>query len=374
MAIDNRGRKLPKGIRQRGEVFEYRFNFNYEEYVRSGFKTVTECQKAMEDLRYKLKNGIYVERVKVILNDWYDTWLETYKKNQLKRETYLNYKIWYDKVLRPHKIGFMSISSIRPEHIQALYNELMEYGYSKSSMKHIKTQIKGSLDQAVKNGLIERNPVHLVDLPKMEVKAVEKAMTRSEQTIFMEQAEGSYLFNLFSLMLITGMRVGEVQGLKYGDIDRKNNIIHISRTLKFEKGIGFYENSPKTKTSKRSIPLLPIMIKHIDNQRGFWGEQTSVEDYIFKSCNFQPLKREQIRTEIDRILRCIRRTGIEFPHVTPHSFRHTFATRAIEEGMSPQVLKTILGHSSLAMTMDLYSHVLPDTKVSAMESIMGAFN
>ena len=80
-----------------------------------------------------------------------------------------------------------------------------------------------------------------------------------------------------------------------------------------------------------------------------------------------------MQAEIERVIRRIRAEGHEFERITPHIFRHTFATRAIEAGMQPQVLKTILGHSSLAMTMDLYSHVLPDTKAAEMEKIAGVF-
>ena len=92
-------------------------------------------------------------------------------------------------------------------------------------------------------------------------------------------------------------------------------------------------------------------------------------------CNEQgdPLSRDRLQAEINRIVNHIRADGHDFPRITPHIFRHTFATRAIEAGMPPQVLKTILGHSSLAMTMDLYSHVLPDTKAAEMEKIAGAF-
>ena len=85
------------------------------------------------------------------------------------------------------------------------------------------------------------------------------------------------------------------------------------------------------------------------------------------------MSRDRLQAEINRIVNHILADGQDFPRITPHIFRHTFATRAIEAGMPPQVLKTILGHSSLAMTMDLYSHVLPDTKAAEMEKIAGAF-
>lgn len=98
-----------------------------------------------------------------------------------------------------------------------------------------------------------------------------------------------------------------------------------------------------------------------------------MDRYLFCNEEGNPLSRERIQAEIDRTIKRIRAAGYDFPRITSHVFRHTFATRAIEGGMQPQVLKTILGHSSLAMTMDLYSHVLPDTKAEEMEKIANVF-
>ena len=98
-----------------------------------------------------------------------------------------------------------------------------------------------------------------------------------------------------------------------------------------------------------------------------------IDRYLFCTEKGEPLGRQRVQYEIDRITKQITAAGHDFPRITAHVFRHTFATRAIEAGMQPQVLKTILGHSSLAMTMDLYSHVLPDTKADEMEKIANVF-
>ena len=103
------------------------------------------------------------------------------------------------------------------------------------------------------------------------------------------------------------------------------------------------------------------------------GTHLFLQKNLFCNENGDPLSRARIQREIDQITKRITAAGHEFPHITAHVFRHTFATRAIEAGMQPQVLKTILGHSSLAMTMDLYSHVLPDTKADEMEKIANVF-
>ena len=120
--------------------------------------------------------------------------------------------------------------------------------------------------------------------------------------------------------------------------------------------------------------MTAAVLEHIEAQRNYWGfKVVNMNQYIFCNERGEALSRERIQAEIDRIIKRIRAAGHDFPRITSHVFRHTFATRAIEAGMQPQVLKTILGHSSLAMTMDLYSHVLPDTKAEEMEKIASVF-
>ena len=226
----------------------------------------------------------------------------------------------------------------------------------------------------LRNGLIERNPVKLAELPRQTERQTRQAMTREQQALFMEYAKESYLYHFFEVMLRTGMRKGEMQGLKYSDVDKKENVIHVQRTLKYIEGQGYIEDTPKTRTSARDIPLTAAIVKHIEEQRKFWGfKVVKMDQYLFCNENGAPISRERVQAEIDRTIKRIREAGYDFPRITSHVFRHTFATRAIEAGMQPQVLKTILGHSSLAMTMDLYSHVLPDTKAEEMEKIANVF-
>ena len=170
------------------------------------------------------------------------------------------------------------------------------------------------------------------------------------------------------------MRSGELKGLKYTDIDKKENVIHVQRTLKYIEGQGYLEDTPKTRTSTRDIPLTEDILTLLENQKGYWGFKVErLDRYLFCNEEGKPLSRERVQAEIDRTIKRIRAAGHDFPRITSHVFRHTFATRAIEAGMQPQVLKTILGHKSLAMTMDLYSHVLPDTKAEEMQKIISMF-
>ena len=282
----------------------------------------------------------------MVLAEWFITWMEQYKKNRVKSGTYYNYKKYFDSMIKG-RLGDKKVSDIRGEHIQRFYNELEKEGYALSSIKIVSAILNGCMQQA---------------------------MTKEQQALFMEYAKDSYLYNLFAVMLRADMRNGEIRGLKYSDVDKKKNVIHVQRTLKYIEGQGYFEDTPKTRTSKRDIPLTADLVALLDAQRNYWGFKVErLDRYLFCNEKGEPLSRDRLQAEIDRIVKRIQAEGHDFPRITPHIFRHTFATRAIEAGMPPQVLKTILGHSSLAMTMDLYSHVLPDTKAAEMEKIAGAF-
>lgn len=393
MAVDKRGRKLPKGIRQRYNDFEGRFMYQGERYLVHG-KTVTETQKAMTELKYRLEHGLFVERKKITLNEWFDTWMEEYKKHQVKIGTYIRYQKTYEAMIKK-SIGDYNIADIRAEHIQKLFNSMAEHGYSYATIKLVRATLNGCMRRAEKNNIIEKNPVKIADLPRQTEKKERQAMTREQQALFMEYAKESYLHNYFEVMLRTGMRSGELRGLIYiRDVDKKNKVIHIQRTLKYENvqgykisqnvipkkeyeekvGTAFFTDAPKTASSRRDIPMTAEIERYLDAQRNYWGFKVDVLDrFLFCTEKGEPLSQRRVQMEIDRIVKRIREAGHEFPRVTPHIFRHTFATRAIEAGMQPQVLKTILGHSSLAMTMDLYSHVLPDTKAQEMEKMANIF-
>ncbi len=380
MALDANGKKLPPGIRlkKKGEtrkqdLFEIRVKRegkSYSVYARG----ISEAKKAKTDLAYKLDHGTFIEKTKITFGKWFDTWINEYKKNRVKNSTLNEYQKYYNGCLKD-RLGSKKLADIRGEHIQKLYNELIEEDYAISTIKIISTVINGCFRQAFKNGLIEKNPVELAELPRQTGKKKGRmAMTKDQQNLFMEYAKASYLYNFFAVMLRTGMRSGEVRGLKYIDIDKKDNVLHVQRTLKYIEGIGYLEDTPKTKTSMRDIPLTTEILDILERQKNYWDfEIVRLDRYLFCNENGDPLSRERVQGEIDRTIKRIREAGYDFPRITSHVFRHTFATRAIEAGMAPQVLKTILGHSSLAMTMDLYSHVLPDVKAEEMKKIANVF-
>lgn len=373
MAVDKNGKKLPQGIRQRSNGrYEGRIKYEYKSYSVYA-DTITETKKKMAELKYKLEHGIFVEKTKMTLSEWFKIWLEEYKRNRVKVGTLVSYRNYYDMIIKDI-YGNKHMSDFRGEHIQKLYNDLLEEGYAISTIKIASAILNGCFEQAVRNGIIEKNPVKLADLPRQTEKKERQAMTKEQQVLFMKYAEGSYLYNFFAVLLRTGLRNGELRGLKYSDIDKKQGVIHVQRTLKYVEGMGYFEDTPKTRTSKRDVPLTADVMKLLDSQLRYWSfEVDKIDRYLFCNEYGEPLSRDRVKNELNRIISLIHKDGYEFPYITPHVFRHTFATRAIEAGMPPQVLKTILGHSSLAMTMDLYSHVMPAVKTEEMNKIASAF-
>lgn len=225
MAVDNRGRKLPTGIRQRGKGFEGRFMYKGTPHSVQG-ATVTETQKAMTDLKYELEHGIYVKRQNMLLTEWMEEWLEGYLKDHKKLGTYQTYRSLYDSAIKP-EIALLKIQDVTVDTVEQIYKRIKKKRkYSASSMELIAVIMKGSLRRAKKVQLIANNPAELAELPRVPKSEAEEskaiAMTKAQQDLFMECAKDSYLYNLFYVLLRTGLRIGEAQALKYTDIDRKN--------------------------------------------------------------------------------------------------------------------------------------------------------
>jgi len=376
MAIGKNGKELPKGItwREDKQCYMARFEYHGEKFA-CYEKTFKGVQKKMDDKRYEVQHGLYAKKEKITLNSWFDIWLQEYKKNTVKVGTYTIYQNNYNYYIKD-RFGDKRINDIRAEHIQKLYNDLAVRDFATGSIKLISAMLNGCFKQAVMNGIIQKNPVSLATITKGKARKERKVFTLDEQKIFLQYAKQSYLCDFFTLALMTGMRNGELRGLQWSDVDLKKQVIHVSHTLVYTKERGNFLDTPKTKTSKRDIPminkayqLLNQMYKNYKNSNLI---QMNDDRFVF-SLEGVPISRDRVSVEINRILTVIRDYGIEVDYVTCHCFRHTFATRCIENGMPPQVLKTILGHSSLSMTMDLYSHVLPNTKQDEMKKIENIF-
>lgn len=384
MALDLEGRELPEGITQRKDGrYMGKFQYNNERYSVYA-KTSKEAKKKLNNLRYEVEHGIFAKQDNITVNGWFKVWIREYKEPTVKKSTVLvyidNYKSYIEKPL-----GKKRLKNVRPEHIQKLYNDMHRESYSRNTIELASVVLSGMYKQALKNKIIRENPVPLATLPKGKKKEEPRVMTVNEQTIFLEYANKSYLYEMFVLALQTGLRSGELRGLQWCDIDYKKKKLSVNHTLAYITGEGYELGTPKTTTSIREVPLIDGAIRILKKQRKKqleyqmllgekWRSKEGFEDLVFTTMLGGPANRGILGHEMNKVIKSIQRDHKDFKRITPHTLRHTFATRCIENGMSPQVLKTILGHSKLSMTMDLYSHVLPNVKAEEIQRIANLFD
>lgn len=390
MAKDLKGKELPKGITQRPDGrYMGRFTYSGERYTLYNID-LKKLIKEMNDLRYEVEHGLYAKESNVSVQSWFDTWMRDYKKGSVKYGTYTNYQKVYDLYIKK-QFGKKKLCDIRPEHVQRLYNNLQSDGYSHKTISLVAIVLGGMFKQAYKNQMIQRNPVELATIPRSTGKRKKEisVLSKENQKIFREYAAESPYYKLYMVALGTGMRAGELRALEWKDIDFKEKIIHVTGTLKYIKGEGYRKDLPKTRTSERDIPMLnevAVLLKHQKKEQAElklslgekWKPEAGLENLVFTSGYHRigfgvPISNGALNTDMEKIVQQIRTKHESFPDITPHTLRHTFATRGLENGIPPKVMQELLGHTSITMTLDIYSHVLPDTKALEIQKIANIF-
>lgn len=382
MSSKKTDKPLPKGITQRPDGrYMGRFTYYGERFTLYD-KDLQELNKRLKDLRYELEHGLYARESEITIDNWFHTWLYEYKKPAVKQGTIGVYEDTYESYIK-NSLGKKKLRDLRPEHIQNLYNTLNRKGYSRNTIELVAVVIGSMYKQAYKNQLIVKNPVPLATLPRTEGPKERRVLTREEQDIFLSAARGHKYYYIFELALSTGMRSGEIRGLQWNDVDFQKRLIHVRGTL-VQNRYGFSIDLPKTRSSYRDIPMLDNVYTLLKDHRKEqlekklllgqeWKTAAGLENLVVTTSMGAPLGKSYLNNAMKTIIRGIQEKEPEFNYISMHGLRHTFATRCIENGVEPHVLKTIMGHSKLAITMDLYAHVLPDTRKKEMEKIAPLF-
>ena len=362
--------RLAAGVRKRADgTLEKRFTKDGRRYSIYG-KNAKEISQKEQEIRKKIEAGMYTDNRNLTLDQYFDEWL-TGKRNGAKGNTLKTYKNYYCKHISP-QIGSRKIQQIERREILNLQRDISE-NLAVTTCNGVMRTLKVVLNDAVHDDIIVKNPADGIKALKETEKATEtyhRALTEQEQEDFMREMAKDYYYEFVSLLLCTGMRIGEAAALAWSDIDYKQNVIHVTKTVTFNEDNTMSIGSPKSEAGKRDIPLNETIKGVLSSQRKKLGNILPMnDDRVFASVYGGIVNNHAINRAISGALARLKEQGKPIEHFTAHALRDTFATRYIEQGGSPQTLKTILGHSSLAMTMDLYSHVLPNTKQKEMDNL-----
>lgn len=296
------------------------------------------------------------------LEEWLDYWLEILIKNKIKASSYSNYKGKINKYILPY-LGKKTLRELKPEHIEAFIHHLNTMNLASSTIRSIIAILKSSLKKAVYDKKLHSDPCDRIVLPaiqKPEIAALTLyAQKRLEEATLQQKECSSEIIALY-----TGMRIGEISGLKWSDIDMEKNTIHVRRTISripsttINGKTEIIIDTPKTKSSLRVIPLAQNLKDYL-----FYWKRCATSEYVI-NCRGSFTEPRIINYRFKKNVKIAQIGSIHF-----HMLRHTFATRCVEEGIDIATLSKILGHSSIKMTLDTYTDSLWENRKAAISII-----
>lgn len=322
------------------------------------------------------------EGVKWTLQSWLLYFLKNYKQNEIKETTFDSYMGIYRAHILNTDIGRCKLSELNSDNLQMVYNDMTKNGYNAKTVRHVFILINMALKKAVKLRYIEENANDFVILPKK--KRVEgKALTAEEARTIFEKATEEKLYPIVALTLCTGMRKGEVMALKWENINFRDRELHVEGNLCRVResnagGRSKYMDKvlePKSVKSIRTIPLTEIALEALLIQKQRQDEikekyKVVYDDqgFVFTEVDGSLLRQKGFMEEYHVFLKKYGISDIRF-----HDLRHTFATLLFEEGESAKVIQELLGHSTITITMDIYTHVSKKGKKNAISKLDNLF-
>jgi integrase len=319
-----------------------------------------------------ISTGTFVEPSALSVGEYLDKWLNTAARHRVRERTFVDYSELLDRYVRP-SIGEKRLSDLRPLHIQSLYTELQERGLSARTVRYTHAVLSSALKQAVKWLMLAQNPASLVDVPKAARKEMQ-ALSPEEAKRFLTESDKDRWSALFALALSTGMRPEEYLGLQWKDVDLVKGIATVQRALVWNrKGGGWSFTQPKTARSRRNIPLpssvMSALVAHKRKQaeeRLKAGPEYQNHDLVFATIEGTPLMmRNLLRRHFKPIVKRAELPG----NMRLYDLRHSCATLLLAANEHPKVVSERLGHASITLTLDTYSHVLPSMQQAASEKL-----
>jgi integrase len=326
--------------------------------------------KTRKEVATKLKealagsDGAYYPNIEV--EDYLNRCLEDSVKGSVRAKTYERYESVCRVHINPY-VGDKKLTDLKEMDVQSLYRERLGSGCSPRTVQYVHVTLHKALKQAVRWRLVPRNVAEAAVPPRVQKKEI-AVLSPAQAKVFLRSVEGHRLEAMFALAITTGMRQGELTGLKWEDIDESDGTLFVLSTLsRTKEGIVF--NQPKTVKGRRSVALTHLAIRTLEKHRirqqaekGPWKEDHGL---VFPNIHGEP--RSQREPMIKALKKALEKAGL--PRIRFHDLRHSAATLMLSKGVHPKIVSEMLGHGDVAFTLTVYSHVLKGMQKGAAQAI-----
>lgn len=338
-------------------------------------KTRKEVADKLATLLHDQQRGMLVENSQQTVEQFLTSWLENTHKHRIRPRTYERYKEAIDLHIVP-ALGHYQLQKLTPQRVQAFYAKKRESGLAPATIRYYHSVLHNALSVAVKWGLVARNVCELVEPPRKE-RFEMQALTIEQGQKFLEILRGHKWEALYILALVTGLRRGEILGLKWQDLQFSTGKLQVQRILSRvladtpEKKHVYVEAEPKTQRSRRSIDVAPFALVALKEHRVRQleaklkaGQNWEEHDYIFCTFGGRHLNPNYV---VDELKKLLKRAGL--PDIRFHDLRHSVASLLFAMEVHPKIVQELLGHSNISITMDIYSHMLPGMQQEAVKKL-----
>ena len=395
--FDKKHRLLKKGEIQRADgYYTYRWTSRNGKRHSVTASTLEELREREEQIARDMSEGIRGDAKNVTLDDMFELWKRL--KRGLKGNTFQNYCYMYRTFVSP-EIGKLRIATLKKSDIKAFYNSLVDGKNLKiATVDNIHTVLHQVLEVAVEDRYMRTN---ISDNLMKELKQShnigqerKRALTEPEQELFLDFLKRDntpyrHWYPVFAVMVNTGMRVGEITGLRWEDVDFEENVIEVSHTLVYynhsDEGCYFSIHTPKTEAGTRVIPMLDEVREAFLEEKSYQESnqlkcKASIDgytDFIFINRFGNVQHQGTLNKALRRIIRDCNdmqlakggKDPLLLPRFSCHSLRHTFTTRLVEAGVNLKVIQDALGHKDFSTTMDIYTDVTKELRQREFDSL-----
>jgi integrase len=323
------------------------------------FVTPWEFAIPYEEVAFRTKDGL-------LLRGW---WLPAPHRDTVRKGTFER----HEQIIRLHirpSLGSMKLKALSPAHVQGFYRERLDSGLSPATVHKIHSLLHKALDQAVGWLLVPRNATEVVTTPRPAPDEI-RPLDSEQVKVLLEVASGERFEAVYVLAIHTGLRQGELLGLKWDDVDLENGLIRVRRTLARHRG-HLLLGEPKTKRSRRTVRLTERAVDALRDhlarqvvQIESLGDLYRDQGLIFATQKGTLVNPSNLRKRYFAPL--LEKAGL--PSIRFHDLRHTCATLLLARNVNPKIVSEMLGHATIAITLDTYSHVLPDMQDSATRAL-----